>query len=161
MLYRHVRPLFLSTAFSDQALVGPMMRVRPLDTDAPDHQMRFLLWGVLQAREPVVQPAPAADSKGPDVVVVTAARVPKLRIEMSADGEDWAVVSTLEPRERPYLITVAHVLQFVRVRLETGGAPARGRVLVMANTPFELEGRSPLVGPHPDPEPVVVTGGCR
>jgi hypothetical protein len=59
------------------------------------------------------------------------------------------------------------MLQFVRVRLDTSGLPVRGYALVMANTPFELDGRSPIVGPGnrpgrgTDPNVVVVTGTRR
>lgn len=156
MLYRHVQPLFLSADYSLDRVSGPTMRVQPLDSDAPDHLLRFVFWGAIQTRavtraDPAKAPAAPDNGRGPDVVVVTAPARPKLLIEMSADGEGWVVQSTLEPRERPYLVTVAHMLQFVRVRLETGGVPTRGYALVMANAPFALNGRSPIVGSQTKP----------
>ena len=153
MLYRHVQPLFVSTAYTDRRVGGPTMRVRPLDAAAPDHLLSFVLWGAIQER--VVTPAKAdpGDPGDPDVVVVTAPGRPKLLIEMSADGEGWVVQSELPPRERPYLVTVAHMLPFIRVRLETDGVEARGYAAVLGNAPFELDGRSPLVGLPPDRAP--------
>jgi hypothetical protein len=155
MLYRHVQPLFISAEYTSDPVRGPKMRVRPLDSDAPDHLLKFVFWGAIQTQSaPPTRagapkaPAPAPAGKPPDpaVVVVTAPARPKLLIEMSADGEGWVVQSTLDPREKPYLVTVAHVLPYVRVRLEANGLPTRGYALVMANAPFALDGRSPIVG---------------
>lgn len=169
MLYRHVQPLFLSADYSVRPVRGPRLKVRPLDSDAPDHLMRFVLWGAIHDRagqapaptrkadpkapDPSVTPDP---SKAPDVVVVTAPSRPKLLIEMSPDGEGWVVQSTLEPRERPYLVTVSHMLPFVRVRLDTNGVEARAYALVMANAPFQLDGGDPVIR-----DPTQPSGGKR
>jgi hypothetical protein len=150
MLYRHVQSLFLSSEYTAGRVRGPNLRVRPLDTDAPDHLLRFVFWGIVQSRPitPVRTVAPpATPAGGTQAVVVSTPSSPKMLIEMSADGEGWVVQSTLEARDRPYLVTVAHMLQHIRVRLDGGTEEARGYALVMANAPFALDGQSTIVGP--------------
>lgn len=141
MLYRHVQPLFLSRDWNARAVRGPRMAVRPLDGDTPDHEARFLVWAAVHERPlrtAATPPDPNARNAGSQLLV-----------EMSADGEGWTVVSTLTPRERPYLVTVSHMLRYVRMHLEVSGVEAVGYGMVLANTPFELDGPDPLTGSRP------------
>ncbi|MCB9695138.1 MAG: hypothetical protein H6736_25310 [Alphaproteobacteria bacterium] len=162
MLYRHAQPLFLSSEPSARTVTGPRMSVRPLDTDAPDHVLSFLVWAALAVRAPTAPaaPEPPKDPKAPDVIVVTGtpapAGNPKLILEVSADGEGWFVQSEMSPRDRPYLVTVPQMLRYVRMRLEPDGAEARAYGLVLANGPFQLDGPSHIVAPggrEPTPKP--------
>lgn len=170
MLYRHAQTAFVSTEHSAQSVRGPSLRVRPLDSDAPDHLMRFVLWAVLVAKAAPPPPPDVADDKvDPDrkrdggVVVVTAPpRTPtsraQLLIEMSPDGETWLEHTTVDPSDQPNLVRVPQMLRYVRVRLDPNGSEARGYALVMANAPFELQGGSPNMRPN---DVIVVSGKRR
>ncbi len=170
MLFRHNQPLLVMGDTATRDVRGPALSVQPLDGETPDHVARFLIWAILRvpgvtraAKAPARPPVPTTptDPNKPDVVVVSApapAAEPQLLVEMSPDKEGWTVVSTLTPRERPYLVTVPHMLRFVRVRLVIPGAPAQAYALVMANTPFRLDGGNPVIE---DPNVIVVTGTRR
>lgn len=150
-MFRHIQPLFLQSEYVQTLVRGPKLLVRPMDSDAPDHLMRFIMWATLMEGGP-----PASPPATPPVSGGTGTRVPprpQLLIEVSADGEGWSVSSTIEPRDRPYLITVGHMLPFVRVRLLPNGTPARAYAQLLANAPFVLDGKSPLtqIGPGGSP----------
>jgi hypothetical protein len=140
MLFRHIQPLFLQSEYVQTLVRGPKLLVRPMDSDAPDHLMRFIMWATLMEGAPPASPPGIPPVSGGTRVVGR----PQLLIEVSADGEGWSVSSTIEPRERPYLVTVGHMLPFVRVRLLPNGTPARAYAQLLANAPFVLDGKSPL-----------------
>jgi hypothetical protein len=140
MLYRHIQQVFLQADRVDTPVTGAVHALRPLDSDAPDYLMRFLFWAALDAVAPAPPPAPAPTQPGtPPRVPQVPAPLAKLLIEHSADGEGWTTLSTLDPRERPYLVTVGQMLPFLRVRLMTRAMPAKAMVQLLSNAPFTLD----------------------
>ena len=116
-LLRHSHALF-TTGWTAEPQTGRAHRVRPLGVHGPDATTAFVAWARFTA----------ADATGEA----------QLHLEVSPDGVDWSPVSTLKPRDKPYLVALSHVLPFLRARVEATDQRVRAAVQLLANVPFEL-----------------------
>ena len=118
--YRHVQKLFISEGWATNDAGSGRLRFVPLDRDGDDRGMEFMFWSVLHGRDPQATNA-------------------RLIVEMSPDGEGWAQVSAVAPRELPYRIPMPYLLPYVRVRIAAQGEEVAGYSLLLCTAPFEMQ----------------------